>query len=75
MRLDPRKFIGREPVTADVPDADIPSAAPRANPGRAGRLGLRFIALGYLALLLLIPVVMIFIRTFEHLWCIGGKGR
>jgi sulfate/thiosulfate transport system permease protein len=65
MRLDPRKPIGREPVTADVFGAEVESAAPRANPGRAGRLGLRFVALGYLALLLLIPVVMIFIRTFE----------
>jgi sulfate transport system permease protein len=37
----------------------------RVNPGIGGRLGLRFFALGYLALLLLIPVVMIFIRTFE----------
>jgi sulfate transport system permease protein len=38
----------------------------RANPRTAGRLGLRFFALGYLALLLLIPVVMIFVRTFEE---------
>jgi sulfate transport system permease protein len=37
----------------------------RADPGTSGRLGLRAFALGYLALLLLIPVVMIFIRTFE----------
>ena len=33
---------------------------------RAGRLGLRAFALGYLALLLLAPVLMIFYRTFEH---------
>jgi sulfate transport system permease protein len=33
---------------------------------RASRLGLRFAALGYLALLLLVPVGMIFWRTFEH---------
>lgn len=32
----------------------------------ARRLTLRFIALGYLALLLLLPVAMIFYRTFEH---------
>jgi len=38
----------------------------RADPGSAGRLGLRFFALGYLAVLLLIPVVMIFVRTFEE---------
>jgi sulfate/thiosulfate transport system permease protein len=37
----------------------------RLDPPRFGRLTLRFFALGYLALLLLIPVVMIFIRTFE----------
>jgi sulfate/thiosulfate transport system permease protein len=30
------------------------------------RLGLRTLALGYLALLLLLPVAMIFYRTFEH---------
>ncbi|HEU0317413.1 MAG TPA: sulfate ABC transporter permease subunit CysW [Solirubrobacteraceae bacterium] len=32
----------------------------------AGRLGLRALALGYLVLLLLAPVLMIFYRTFEH---------
>jgi len=34
--------------------------------GRGTRLGLRVIALGYLAALLLAPVAMIFYRTFEH---------
>jgi sulfate transport system permease protein len=33
---------------------------------RARRLGVRTIALGYLAVLLLAPVAMIFYRTFEH---------
>ena len=33
--------------------------------GTASRLGLRFFALGYLSLLLLIPIVMIFFRAFE----------
>jgi sulfate transport system permease protein len=33
---------------------------------RAWKLGVRTIALGYLALLLLAPVAMIFYRTFEH---------
>src|SRR3954447_8540755 len=33
---------------------------------RASRLGLRFAALGYLAVLLLVPVGMIFWHTFEH---------
>jgi sulfate transport system permease protein len=36
------------------------------NAARAGRLSLRFVALGYLGLLLLLPVGMIFYRTFEH---------
>jgi sulfate transport system permease protein len=35
-------------------------------PARASRLGLRAVALGYLGLLLLAPVGMIFYRTFEH---------
>jgi sulfate transport system permease protein len=33
---------------------------------RASRLSLRFVALGYLAALLAIPVAMVFYRTFEH---------
>jgi sulfate/thiosulfate transport system permease protein len=33
---------------------------------RASRLTLRFVALGYLAVLLLVPVGLIFWRTFEH---------
>jgi len=37
-----------------------------AQPSRAGRLTVRVLALGYLALLLLAPVLMIFYRTFEH---------
>ena len=32
----------------------------------APRLGLRFVALGYLALLLMLPVGLVFWRTFEH---------
>ena len=45
--------------------------APRrsAHPDRGARarkLGVRTVALGYLALLLLAPVAMIFYRTFEH---------
>jgi sulfate transport system permease protein len=34
--------------------------------GRARKLGVRAVALGYLALLLIAPVAMIFYRTFEH---------
>jgi sulfate/thiosulfate transport system permease protein len=37
-----------------------------AASGRTRRLGLRFVALGYLAALLLLPVLMVFYRTFEH---------
>jgi sulfate/thiosulfate transport system permease protein len=37
-----------------------------AKAARRRQLGLRVIALGYLALLLLAPVAMIFYRTFEH---------
>jgi sulfate transport system permease protein len=41
--------------------------APRADgAARARKLGVRTVALGYLALLLLAPVAMIFYRTFEH---------
>jgi sulfate/thiosulfate transport system permease protein len=43
-----------------------PGAATGLRPSRAGRLGLRAVALGYLALLLGAPVLMIFYRTFEH---------
>jgi sulfate transport system permease protein len=32
----------------------------------APRLGLRFVALGYLSMILLIPLGMVFYRTFEH---------
>jgi sulfate transport system permease protein len=50
--------------------ARAPRRAPRGRSAsrRAGarKLGVRAIALGYLALLLLGPVAMIFYRTFEH---------
>jgi sulfate/thiosulfate transport system permease protein len=74
MRIDPRRRDTGEPVIGDeihpAPHVDVDVEAGsvaklRANPGRGGRLTIRFAALGYLALLLLIPVVMIFIRTFE----------
>jgi sulfate transport system permease protein len=42
------------------------SARAGARATRARTLGVRSIALGYLALLLLAPVAMIFYRTFEH---------
>ena len=33
---------------------------------RRARIGLRVVALGYLAVLLLVPVGLVFYRTFEH---------
>jgi sulfate/thiosulfate transport system permease protein len=51
------------------PPAPRPQVGDRAGVregGRGTRLGLRVIALGYLAALLLAPVAMIFYRTFEH---------
>jgi sulfate transport system permease protein len=50
----------RLPVPARSPTKDRDAAA------RARRLGVRFLALGYLTLLLALPVAMIFYRTFEH---------
>ena len=41
------------------------AASPATRAPRAQRYGLRFLALGYLAALLVIPVAIIFIRTFE----------
>jgi sulfate/thiosulfate transport system permease protein len=41
-------------------------AALSLTPARRTRLSVRFVALGYLALLLGAPVAMIFYRTFEH---------
>ena len=37
-----------------------------SEPSRVPRYGMRFLALGYLALLLAIPLVMIFVKTFEN---------
>ncbi|HWH09597.1 MAG TPA: sulfate ABC transporter permease subunit CysW [Solirubrobacteraceae bacterium] len=48
-------------------DLASPTPARSADPSRrAARLGVRMIGLGYLGLLLLLPLVMIFYRTFEH---------
>ncbi len=46
--------------------ADGPQKAARVGSSRGGRIALRTVALGYLALLLGAPLVMIFYRTFEH---------
>lgn len=51
---------------APAPDTPAGNAAARTKSARRRQLGIRTIALGYLALLLLAPVVMIFYRTFEH---------
>jgi sulfate transport system permease protein len=44
----------------------IGSAMPKVSGSRAGRYGLRTVALVYLALILLLPVGMVFFRTFEN---------
>ena len=45
----------------------MPTASPApTSEGRAQRYGLRFVALGYLAALLVVPVTIIFFRTFEE---------
>jgi sulfate transport system permease protein len=51
-------------MSADA--ARTPAAVPSPRAGRASRLGLRALALGYLALLLALPLGMIFYRTFQH---------
>jgi sulfate/thiosulfate transport system permease protein len=65
--------LGAHPGGHVLPPGSGPAGhpAPRrsAHPDRAARarkLGVRTVALGYLALLLLAPVAMIFYRTFEH---------
>jgi sulfate/thiosulfate transport system permease protein len=53
-------------ASAPTPTRTPTAARDRALPKHAARLAPRIIALGYLALLLLLPVAMIFYRTFEH---------
>jgi sulfate transport system permease protein len=53
-------------VSASAASAPGARAAPSLVPSRTTRLTARAVALGYLALLLLAPVAMIFYRTFEH---------
>jgi sulfate/thiosulfate transport system permease protein len=53
------------PPAALAPGRGTPAGRAESR-ARRGRLALRTVALGYLALLLLAPVVMIFYRTFEH---------
>jgi sulfate transport system permease protein len=58
------------PSPAGLPRSQRAPASGLERPGeraaRARKLAVRSIALGYLALLLLAPVAMIFYRTFEH---------
>jgi sulfate transport system permease protein len=62
----PGAATGR-PVGHQRSDGRAPgNAASSARAARARKLSARTIALGYLALLLLGPVAMVFYRTFEH---------
>ncbi len=55
------------PASAAVPPRqETPASATVGASTTASRLGLRTVALGYLALLLLLPLGTIFYRTFEH---------
>ena len=56
--------VPRPPPARGRPER--PAARARDRSARARKLGVRTLALGYLALLLLAPVGMIFYRTFEH---------
>ena len=49
-----------------VGPAGHPAPRTGARAAKASKLGVRTLALGYLALLLVAPVAMIFYRTFEH---------
>lgn len=44
----------------------LPGTGSRPQNARRSKLGLRVVALGYLALLLVLPVGLVFWRTFEH---------
>ncbi len=58
--------VTRQPAPGRLHTPRRAAGAPGARAARARRLGIRTLALGYLALLLLAPLVMIFYRTFEH---------
>jgi sulfate transport system permease protein len=58
--------LSRPAAPAPTAPAPAATAASAARAARSRRLLVRVIALGYLALLLAAPVVMIFYRTFEH---------
>ncbi len=62
--------VSAHPGGYGLPRGVGPAGHPAPRTGvrrtRAKRLGVRTVALGYLALLLMAPVAMIFYRTFEH---------
>ncbi|HEY7935171.1 MAG TPA: sulfate ABC transporter permease subunit CysW [Solirubrobacteraceae bacterium] len=59
--------LSLSPLSASRVSAPRPGpAASAAKAARRRALAVRLVALGYLALLLLAPVAMIFYRTFEH---------
>jgi sulfate transport system permease protein len=61
------EVLGLTPLTGGASGAGAGgTSAAAAKTARRRRLGIRLVALGYLALLLLGPVAMIFYRTFEH---------
>jgi sulfate transport system permease protein len=57
--------VGAEPG-AGLNRGRAPVKAAKLGSSRGGRIALRTVALGYLAVLLGAPLVMIFYRTFEH---------
>jgi sulfate/thiosulfate transport system permease protein len=57
---------GRRVLRRGHGPAGHPAPRTGARAARARKLGVRTVALGYLALLLIAPVAMIFYRTFEH---------
>ncbi len=68
MSSNPAGVVGFSPASSgrQLGRGPASEAAARAKSARRRQLGFRAIALGYLALLLLAPVAMIFYRTFEH---------
>jgi sulfate/thiosulfate transport system permease protein len=58
--------VGAEQRAGVIGGKRPPEKTARAGSSRGGRIALRTVALGYLAVLLGAPLVMIFYRTFEH---------
>jgi sulfate transport system permease protein len=66
MSSDGQASVAVAPGRLATPRAARRRAAAGARRARGRRIALRSVALGYLALLLLGPLAMIFYRTFEH---------